>query len=79
MVPTVLRLGGYRVYFTSHDMGEPPHVHVDSGAKSAKFWLDPVRNEENFGFSATQLGKIEALLSVNAATLIGKWNEFFGT
>jgi len=28
-MPTVLRKGPYRVYFFSHDMTEPPHVHVD--------------------------------------------------
>lgn len=78
-MPTVLRQAGYRVYFTSHDVDEPPHVHVDAAGKSAKFWLEPVRNEENFGFAANELTKIEALISENKATLIRKWHEFFRT
>jgi len=28
-MPTILRVDGFRVYFYSHEPGEPPHVHVD--------------------------------------------------
>jgi hypothetical protein len=38
-MPTVLRHQGYRFYFYSHEPNEPPHIHVDQGDKSAKFWL----------------------------------------
>jgi hypothetical protein len=41
-MPTVLRIGPYRFYFVSHDMDEPPHVHVDRDDESAKFWLAAV-------------------------------------
>jgi len=29
MSPAVLRKGPYRFYFVSHDLHEPPHVHID--------------------------------------------------
>jgi Protein of unknown function (DUF2442)/Domain of unknown function (DUF4160) len=35
-VPTVLRSGPYRIYFVSHDLHEPPHVHVDRDDDSAR-------------------------------------------
>src|SRR6266571_6095600 len=38
-MPTVLRRGPYRIYFVSHDLNEPPHVHVDRDDQSAKFWF----------------------------------------
>jgi hypothetical protein len=41
MSPAVLRQGPYRFYFVSHDLHEPPHVHIDRDAFSAKFWLKP--------------------------------------
>ena len=41
-MPTVLRDGPFRIYFFSHDIVEPPHVHVDRDDLSVKFWLDPV-------------------------------------
>lgn len=41
-MPTVLREGPYRFFFSSLDYGEPPHIHVRRENKVAKFWLDPV-------------------------------------
>ena len=49
MSPTVLRSGPYRFHFYSQDGGEPAHVHVDRDDCSAKFWLNPVEFEYNFG------------------------------
>jgi hypothetical protein len=51
-MPTVLRTGPYRFYFYSHETNEPPHVHVQRDARSAKFWLRPVGLAHNFGFAA---------------------------
>jgi hypothetical protein len=36
-VPTLLRVGPYRVYWFSHEPIEPTHVHVDRDDMSAKF------------------------------------------
>lgn len=57
-MPTVLRTGPYRFYFYSHEPGEPPQVHVDRDDRSAKFWLNPVALARNFGFPASELGRI---------------------
>jgi len=54
-MPTVLREGPYRFYFYSHEAGEPPHVHVDRDAESAKFWLSRVELAWNLGFGASEL------------------------
>ncbi|WP_210417809.1 DUF4160 domain-containing protein [Bythopirellula goksoeyrii] len=40
-MPTVLRSGPYRFYFWSHELGEPPHVHVDRERFSVKFLARP--------------------------------------
>ncbi len=32
---------------------EPPHVHVKRDDKLTKFWLTPVHEAYNYGFSAT--------------------------
>jgi len=76
-MPTVFRHGPYRVYFFSHDVSEPPHVHVDRDNNSAKFWLDPVSLAHNVGFSPVELRKIESLLRVNRLSLLEKWSDFF--
>ncbi len=37
LVPTILRVNGFRVYFFSHEPNEPAHVHIDRGDATAKF------------------------------------------
>ncbi len=76
-MPTILRSGPYRVYFYSHEPGEPPHVHVDREELSAKFWLKSVSVAANFGYSARELNTIEQLIAQNQQRLLRAWNEFF--
>jgi hypothetical protein len=78
-VPTALRSGPYRLYFTSHDLGEPPHVHVDREDSSAKFWLSPVSLAFDIGFGPKELRAVERLVRDNRVGLIKAWNEYFGT
>jgi hypothetical protein len=78
-MPTVFVDGPYEVYFTSHDRGEPPHVHVDRESMSAKLWLTPVRIAFNLGFSRHELRRIERLVRDNEARCLRKWHDHFGT
>ncbi len=78
-MPTVLRSGPFRVYFYSHDLHEPPHVHVDHDDMSAKFWLVPVRLAHNFGFSPHELRRIQRLLEEQQEKLLEAWNDHLGT
>jgi hypothetical protein len=79
LVPTLHREGPYRIYVTSHDMGEPPHVHVDREQASAKFWLSPVRLAYNLGFSARELRLVGGILEKAEEKLLAGWHEYFGT
>ena len=76
-MPTVLRNGPYRVFFYSADSAEPPHVHVERDSCQAKFWLDPVRLEDNQGFGRRELNRIRKLVGENVDDLLRSWNEFF--
>jgi hypothetical protein len=75
MSPAVLRSGPYRFYFVSHDLHEPPHVHIDRDAFSA----NPVALAYNLGFPARELRKLVALTTENQKELLEAWNEYFGT
>lgn len=77
-MPTVLRSGPYRIYFVSHDLGEPPHVHVDRDALSAKFWLSPVGLARNLGFKAAELRRVHELIENHRLQLLEAWNGYFG-
>ena len=79
MAPAVLREGPYRFYFVSHDLNEPPHVHIDRDALSVKFWLTPVALAYNLGFPPRELRKLETLTSLHKKKLLEAWNDYFGT
>lgn len=78
-MPTILRVDGYRLYFYSHEPNEPPHVHVDRGGSSAKFWIDNISLARNIGYSARELGTIQRLVREHREQLLEKWHGFFGT
>ena len=78
-MPTVLRSGPYRVYFHSHEPNEPPHVHIDRDAQSAKFWLKPIALVRNLGFNPVELRRIQRLLKENEDILLEKWHARFGS
>ena len=69
----------HRVYFYSHEPGEPPHVHVDRDDSSAKFWLNPIALAVNFRFTERELRTIETIVRENQQELIEAWNEHFRT
>ena len=78
-MPTVLRVGPYRLYFYSHDLiSEPPHVHVDRDDLSAKFWLKPVALASNLGFNASELRRIERVVTDHQAKLLERWYREYG-
>jgi hypothetical protein len=78
-MPTIARIGPYRVYFYSHDMHEPPHVHVDRDDKTAKFWLTPVALAYNIGFRAKELRDVRRIVDEHATEFLEAWHDNFGT
>ena len=77
-MPTVLTVGPYRLFFTSLDSTEPPHVHVQREKLAAKFWLDPVALERAGGFKSHELNTIGRLVQEHRDFLLERWHEYFG-
>ncbi|MBI3362928.1 MAG: DUF4160 domain-containing protein [Chloroflexi bacterium] len=57
-MPTLALIDGFRFFFWSLDLGEPPHVHVEGHSGKAKFWLSPVELANSKGYNERELGKI---------------------
>lgn len=76
-MPTILREGGFRLFFFSDEGFEPPHVHVEYQGATAKFWIRPVRLAANRGLNASDLGKAATLVRKHEKLVEEKWNEFF--
>ncbi|WP_330084810.1 DUF4160 domain-containing protein [Methylocystis iwaonis] len=76
-MPTVLRVGPYRFFFYSLETGEPPHIHIECGSSTAKYWLSPVELARSQGFRAQELTKLRALVIENRARFQEAWDAHF--
>ena len=76
-MPTVLRVGPYRFFFYAGDENEPVHIHVERDDNVAKFWLQPIRLQNNGGFRPREINRIQKHIEDNYELLLGKWNEYF--
>ena len=76
-MPTVLRVNKYRFFFFSNESSEPLHIHIESGEKYAKFWLEPVELDKSIGYNAKELTEIRRLVTDNTVEIKRRWHEHF--
>ncbi|MBN1514994.1 DUF4160 domain-containing protein [Candidatus Sumerlaeota bacterium] len=77
-MPTIDRVGPYRIFFFSNESNEPPHVHVQRDTMLAKFWLHPSSYATSRGFAAHELRRIEEIVTEKQEQYLEAWNEYFG-
>ena len=77
-MPTLAVIDGFRFFFWSLDLGEPPHVHIDGHGGKAKFWLSPVELARSHSDNERALNKIRRLTEANAGQWLEVWYEHFG-
>jgi hypothetical protein len=78
-MPTILRIGRYRVFFYSSDRNEPIHVHIEADENIAKIWLDPIRLENSGGFSRSEIVKILTIIKEHEIELMEAWDDYFSS
>lgn len=76
-MPTVGRIGGHRFFFFSNEGHEPPHIHVESGDKYAKFWLESISLANSVGYNASELTRLRKLVTEQRERFQEKWDEYF--
>jgi Domain of unknown function (DUF4160) len=76
-MPTVARIGPYRLYFFSNETNEPAHIHVDRESSTVKIWLAPVSLAANGGFRPHELRAILGIVREHESELFHAWNAFF--
>lgn len=70
---------GFRFHFFSLENNEPPHVHVEKGGGTAKWWLTPEPVlVYSVGFKAGDERRIKALVKRHHHELLKAWNQYFG-
>lgn len=78
-MPKVAQIGPYRFFFYSNEGNEPPHIHVKSERKLAKFWLGPVELARSKRFAAHELREIESIVVENREMFLHAWNDHFNS
>lgn len=73
--PFVLRVKGYRFWFYSADLEEPPHIHVGKQGKEAKYWLTPIALARTRGFRDHELNEIEKILAEFQDDILVVWRK----
>ena len=76
-MPTVYRIGSFRLHFYSNGGREPPHVHVRRGNDKCKFWLSPVRLDYNRGMKAHELTNLAEIIRAHEDEILDKWYDYF--
>jgi hypothetical protein len=76
-MPTIERIGPYRLFFYSNEGLEDPHIHVQRDRGLAKFWLEPFALAEATGFAAHELRDVEKVVKQRRIILLEAWHEFF--
>ena len=76
-MPTVDRIGPYRIFFYSNELNEPPHIHVQRDRSLAKFWLQSVSLASSTGFAAHELTAIEDIVIRKQSEYLEKWYAYF--
>ena len=74
-MPTIDQQGLYRIFFYSHDLREPDHVHVQRDRSFGKFWIPPVGMVSSHEFAAHELRELHGIVRDNSARYLEKWNE----
>ncbi|MCI0333883.1 MAG: DUF4160 domain-containing protein [Planctomycetes bacterium] len=78
MSPTVFRHGPYRFYFFSREETRM-HVHVQSAAGEAKFWLESeIELAQNYGLNTRQLNAALRLVKEHEDEIREAWQAHFG-
>ena len=77
-MPVVLREGPYRFFFYMGDQVDPPHVHIERDNRIAKFWLNPVRLQDNGRMRRHEIRRIARIIEENQELLLEEWNDKFG-
>ena len=76
-VPTIARIGPYRISYLADERHEPPHVHVERVRAHAKFWLGTAELVCSVGFAAHEVVRIKELVIDHQLEFLDEWHAFF--
>jgi Domain of unknown function (DUF4160) len=78
VMPTILRINGFRFFFYSNENDEPAHIHVEKGDAEGKIWLEPVIAVAYLvGFTRAEESDVMKIVNTHFEKFINQWYEYF--
>jgi len=80
VVPTILVLLGWRLFFYANEGNEPMHVHCRKGERECKYWIDEdnfdIRESYSYNLSPSDKKQIRKIIFSHFDYIVDQWNEF---
>ena len=80
IMPTILTIFGWRLFFYSNEGKEPPHIHCVKGELECKFWLDEeafdISESYSFGLSPRDNRQIRKIIFNHFDYILEQWRKF---
>lgn len=81
VMPTILFIYGWRLFFYSNEGTEPIHVHAEKGDMECKFWIlvEEIEIREAFEYNLTPAGRkeIKKIIYQHFDLIVDAWDKNF--
>ncbi len=82
LMPTVLFVQGWRLFFYSNEGNESMHVHAVKGDAECKYWLQPdifdIVEEFEYNCSPRLRREVRRIIFEHFDRISAAWQEYFG-
>lgn len=80
VMPTILEIFGWRLFFYSNENDEPIHVHARKAEMECKYWINvtgyDLEEAYAFGLKAKDKREIRKIIFDHFDYIVDRWNEF---
>ncbi len=80
IMPTILVMLGWRLFFYANEGAEPIHVHCRKGGMECKYWIDTegfdIDEAYSFGLNPRDKREIRKIIFQNFDYIVAQWQAF---
>ena len=80
IMPTILQILGWRLFFYANEGNESPHVHVRKAEKECKYWLHregyDIEQAFSYQMSARDTREVRMIVFEHFDYIFQQWEEF---
>lgn len=81
IMPTILLIAGWRLYFWANENNEPMHIHAEKGDMECKFWIDTenfeITSALEYNLTPQARREIKKIIYEHLDYIESEWKRFF--